>query len=156
PKVLTSMGWSAHLVPFFFRVVRPSAFLRNIRTLRTNPVRRRMLDLAAATGIASPAIRLVHAALTRTARGSTRVEVVERFDDWADEIWNQAVDHYALIALRDAGSLNALYPATQSKPIRLRVSRDGRDLGWAIVFDTQLENHKQFNNMRLGTIVDCL
>lgn len=156
PKVLASMGWSAHLVPFFFRVVRPSAFLRNIRVLRTSGTRRRILDLAAATGIASPAIKLLHAGLTRPGRGRPTVEVVDRFDDWAGEIWKRAFGNYALIALRDADGLNTLYPATRPKPIRLRVSRDGHDLGWAIVFDTRLNNHKQFNNLRLGTIVDCL
>lgn len=158
PKVLGSMGWSAHLVPFFFRVVRPSAFLRNIRTLRTTNARRRVLDLTAATGIAGPAVKLLHAGLTRPVWGRSAVEaeVVDRFDDWADGIWRQALGNYALIALRDAEGLNTLYPATNPKPIRLRVSRAGHDLGWAVVFDTQLANHKQFDNMRLGTIVDCL
>ncbi len=49
-----------------------------------------------------------------------------------------------------------MYQVANPKPIRLRVSRAGRDLGWTVVFDTQLANHKQFDNMRLGTIVDCL
>ena len=28
--------------------------------------------------------------------------------------------------------------------------------GWAVVLDTQMKNHKQFGDMRVGTIVDCL
>ncbi|MGY0619843.1 hypothetical protein [Lysobacter sp. A378] len=156
PKVLASMGWSSQLVPFFFRVIRPSSFLRNIRILRTTTTRRRMLDLAAATGIGGVALRLLHLVLTRPGRHRCTVEVVDHFDVWADDIWRHARGDYALIALRDADGLNTLYPSTNPKPIRLRVSRAGRDLGWAIVFDTQLAGHKQFDNMRLGTIVDCL
>ncbi|WP_222564855.1 hypothetical protein [Novilysobacter antarcticus] len=158
PTVLASMGWSAELVPFFFRVVRPPAFLRNIRTLRVTNARRKALDVAAATGVAGIGIKLLHSALARSAWRfrAVKVDVVERFDDWADAIWRSALDSYALIALRDADGLNTLYPTTNPKPIRLRVSRAGRDLGWAVVFDTRLVNHKQFDNMRLGTIVDCL
>ena len=29
-------------------------------------------------------------------------------------------------------------------------------MGWALVFDSPLQGHKQFGDMRLGTLVDCL
>ncbi len=36
-QMLISAGWNTWLVPFYFRVLRPAAFLRNIVYLRTTP-----------------------------------------------------------------------------------------------------------------------
>lgn len=156
PTVLRSMGWTVALVPFHFHVVHAGAFLRNIRVLRTSRARRLLLDAAAATGLAVPAIAVAQ----RRGRGSGRcgaiAEVVPRFGDWADAIWDGARGHYALLARRDAAELNMLYPPDAAKPIRLKVSLDGRAVGWALLFDSALQGHKQFGGMRLGTLVDCL
>jgi hypothetical protein len=156
PATLQKMGWTARLVPFFFRVARGGAFLRNIRVLRTTPARRLVLDLAARTGLASAAFRPLHAVLTRPAGPRAEVAVVQRFDGWADTIFERALPAYSMLARRDADELNLLYAADDQRPIRLRVSRGGRDLGWAVVFDTQMTKHKQFGAMRLGSIVDGL
>lgn len=32
----------------------------------------------------------------------------------------------------------------------------GIPVGWAVLLDTQMKEHKQFGSMRVGTIVDCL
>jgi hypothetical protein len=156
PKVLEAMGWTPTLVPFFFRVVNARSFLKEIRLLRTTPRRRFALDFAAATGLGALAFRSSHAVLRRPSFRRTEIEVVARFEAWADAIWERACPSYSLVALRDASELNLLYPATDHRPIRLRVTENGRDLGWAVVFDTQMTNHKQFGAMRLGSIVDCL
>jgi hypothetical protein len=156
PSVLRGMGWTTQRVPFFFRVARPVAFLRNIRILRTTPARCRALDVAAASGVGALAFAAVHAAMTRPSLRSAQAELVQRFEEWADAIWERARSSYSLIALRNADELNALYAGTDRRPIRLRVTSAGRDIGWAVVFDTQLSNHKQFGDMRLGTLVDCL
>ncbi|MEN1939585.1 hypothetical protein WCE41_03265 [Luteimonas sp. MJ246] len=154
PTVLRSMGWTVGLVPFYFHVVRPAAFLRNIRVLRGSALRRMALDIIAATGLAAPALGLVQARWLRGPRPT--VEVADRFGDWTDAIWQEAHGHYALLALRDTRELNALYPPEAEKPIRLKVSVAGRVVGWALVFDSRLDGHKQFGDMRLGTLVDCL
>ena len=52
---------------------------------------------------------------------------------------------------RDAATLDQLYPP--SDPRFLRVRAVG---GWAVLLDTQMQDHKQFGDMRVGTIVDCL
>ena len=44
-KFLLAAGWKTVLVPFWFRVVHPNAFLRNIAALRTSPARRGLCDL---------------------------------------------------------------------------------------------------------------
>jgi hypothetical protein len=40
--------------------------------------------------------------------------------------------------------------------LRLRVRRDGRDLGWAVVLDTQMQGDRRFGTCRVGSVVDCL
>lgn len=155
PTMLASMGWSVALVPFYFHVVHAGAFLRQIRVLRTSRARRLLLDAVAATGLATPGLALVQRRRHRRCAAPS-VEVVERFGDWTDAIWRQAAGHYTLAALRDARELDALYPPGSEKPIRLKVSVEGKAVGWALVFDSRLCGHKQFGDMRLGTLVDCL
>ncbi|MGH8274174.1 MAG: hypothetical protein ACRES9_07980 [Gammaproteobacteria bacterium] len=155
PTALKGMGWTTKLVPFFFRVIRPAAFLRNIRILRTTALRRLALDVAAATGVGQLGLGSIHAALTRHTSRQPQAQIVSRFGSWADEIWKQARSAYSLVALRDANELNNLYAEADRRPIRLRVTCAGQSVGWAVVFDTQLSRHKQFGDMRLGSIVDC-
>lgn len=155
PRALKGMGWMTMLVPFFFRVIRPAAFLRNIRILRTTAVRRLALDAAAITGIGRLGLGSIHAALTHRTQRQAHLHVVSRFDPWADEIWERARGDYSLVALRDADELNLLYGEADPRPIRLRVTCADEPVGWAVVFDTRLHMHKQFGNMRLGSIVDC-
>ena len=50
PQMLVRLGWAHCLVPFFFRVVNPSRFLRNMEALRSSPSRKFLLDLAAYSG----------------------------------------------------------------------------------------------------------
>ena len=51
PQMLVRLGWAHCLVPFFFRIVNPSRFLRNMQTLRSSPLRKFLLDLAAYSGV---------------------------------------------------------------------------------------------------------
>ena len=34
--------------------------------------------------------------------------------------------------------------------------RDGKVVGWAVLLNTPMSDHRQFGNMRVGTLVDCL
>jgi hypothetical protein len=56
-----------------------------------------------------------------------------------------------LAAERDSVTLDALYPHSDARFIRVRT-----DGGWAVVLDTQMRRHKQFGEMRVGSIIDCL
>ena len=73
------------------------------------------------------------------------------FAGWADEIWLRSRESYGLTAARDAATLDALYPIDDPRFVRVRTAD-----GWAVVLDTQMQNHKQFGEMRVGTIVDCM
>ncbi len=56
-----------------------------------------------------------------------------------------------MLAERDARTLDQLYPASDPRFLRVRAAG-----GWAVLLDTAMEGHKQFGNIRVGTIVDCL
>ncbi len=156
-KFLMLAGWRATLVPFWFRIVRPNVFLRNIEVLRQSPWRRRATDLLRCSGLGWLGIRAVHGVIGKY-RHPARVtcELVGEFSDWGDNVWQQSKDHYSLIPLRDRATLQILYPAENPRFKRLKVMRDGKTIGWAVLLVTQMSGHKQFGNMRVGTLVDSL
>jgi len=148
PQMLQRLGWRTFAVPFHFKVRHPYRFLRNIRAIRTNPLRRLLLDAAAFTGVGWLAMNVVghgHSA------GFVKAEVAGDFAAWADRIWETARVSCALAAERDSATLGALYPAADGRFIRLRT-----DGGWVVLLDTAMRGHKQFGDMRVGSIVDCL
>jgi hypothetical protein len=139
-------------VPFLFKVVHPGRFLRHIQALRTSPLRRAALDVAAYTGASWVAMKTL-ALFTPSARRLPvcAVDLAAGFVPWADEVWECSRADYALVAGRDAATLERLYPASDPRFLRVRAAG-----GWAVVLDTQMQGHKQFGDMRVGTIVDCL
>jgi hypothetical protein len=154
-KLLAAMRWPLRAVPFFFKVLNPSPFFANIAYLRRSPGTRLMLQVARCTGLGWAALRIAHFRPGRR-DGSTSLEPSFDFGPWADELWNKCKGSYSLIALRDSGTLNRLYPPANGRFLRLRTSRAGKLVGWAVVLDSQMSGHKQFGNMRVGSIVDCL
>ena len=51
-------------------------------------------------------------------------------------------------------SLRILYPKDNPRFIRLKITDADRLIGWAVLLVTDVAKHKQFGNMRLGSIVD--
>ncbi len=156
-RFVQAAGWKTETVPFLFRVVHPRAFLKNIAPRRTSPLGRAALDLAAATGIGWLGIR-VRQSLRRSYRPPRAIgwERVEAFEGWVDSLWQRSKDCSALAAVRDRETLDALYPRCQQRFIRLRITRDGAPIGWAVLLDTQMSGHFYFGDMRVGSLVDCL
>lgn len=156
-KMFASAGWNMVSVPFFFRIVHPAAFLRNIVPLRRHPARRCVTDMLAMTGLGWLAVCGMQIVRNRPKPHVKMVtsEAVEEFSDGADELWNQNKAEYGMAAVRDAETLRILYPPEEKKFIRLKVSENARTIGWAVLLDTQCVKHKQFGDMRLGSIVDC-
>lgn len=157
-KLLKAMRWSMYTVPFLFKVKRPQTFLKEIAFLRQSPSRRRLLDLGYFTGLGWLGINILQAysqkhTLKRLDCSWTRVE---QFTDWADDLWLASNKAYALVAVRNSHTLNILYPAHSKRFIRLKVVQNHRIIGWAVVLDTHMTHHKQFGNMRVGSIIDCL
>jgi hypothetical protein len=149
PQMLQRLRWKMCEVPFHFKVLHPARFLHHIRALRTTGLRRVALDAAAFTGAGWVGMKAF--GLTRPVRSSDPFHLEPKFTLWADKVWSCSRDAYALLAQRDAATLDELYPA--SDPRFLRVHAVG---GWAVLLDTRMNDHKQFGDMRVGTIVDCL
>ena len=159
PKMLKALGFSLTPIPFYFRVMHPAKFLREMRALRQARWRAVLMDIAAATGAGWLAIKSAQRAAML--RGGPRdfiadfaVEEMAEFSEWADDLWNQAKDNVSLAAVRDANTLRLLYPAqATSTTKRLRVNRNGAAIGWAIVGERRKD--PKFGHMRVGSIVDC-
>ena len=160
--MLKALGFSLTPIPFYFRVVHPAKFLREMRALRTEPWRASLMDIAAATGTGWVAIKSAQAAASwrsRSPNSSTDFTTEEgvEFSDWADELWDRAKGTVSFATVRDANTLRLLYPPGFSSNIAstrtLRVSRNGSAIGWAII--GQRRKDPKFGEMRVGSIVDC-
>ncbi|MBN2579219.1 MAG: hypothetical protein JXB10_09530 [Pirellulales bacterium] len=156
-RLLKAAGWSMFSVPFFFRVLNPRAFLRNIRCLRRQIATRVALETLALSGLGRLGISGAQALLCRRfpLPPAVQAEPVNEFSAWADELWQAGRSDYGMSAVRDAETLRILYPRDEEKFIRLRVTERSRPIGWAVLLNTPLTNHKHFGNMRLGSIADC-
>lgn len=156
PKILKASGWTLELVPFFFRVLRPANFLRNIQPLRRSGARRLLADVAAFSGAGALGFWGLKLAKQKK-RLSSAVEfaAVPRFAAWADQVWQEAKGGYLFSGVRDQTSQNIIFPETDQKNLKICVREKDRVLGWAVVRCTPMQNDKYFGNMRLGSIVDC-
>lgn len=158
-RLLKGMRWRGDLVPSFVRIVRPTRVLRRLSIVRRTPARRLLLDALALSGLGwlgGKAVDLVASRGERSARRGVEVTVVERFDAWADSIWERARDRYDFVARRDVAMLNSIYPSTM--PVtRLRMSRAGRDIGWACVLrrDLTAKDQTPFGALRVGLVADA-
>lgn len=154
-KLLASMKWPMHAVPFYFKVLRASRFFANITHLRKKQRNRILLNLARYTGIGLAGLRIAQFR-PETRNGWHDMTICDSFGPWTDEVWNKCKDRYSLVAVRDRATLDRLYPSSDQRFYRLLISRGGKPVGWAVMLDTQMSGHKHFGNMRVGTIVDCL
>jgi hypothetical protein len=154
PKMLIKLGWDHLAVPFYFRVVKPSRFLREMQALRSSSSRRLIMNLAAATGAGWAALQTYNALkATRSHKPPCDVQRVDCFSRWADELWQEAKSTCTFAAVRDSRVLNRLYPADDNHFVKLQITRNGKTLGWAVAAERRKD--AKFGNMRVGSIVDC-
>lgn len=155
PQMLIRLGWNHFAVPFYFQVVRPKRFFREMQALRTSAGRRLLMNLAATTGAGWAGIKTLQG--IRKLRAPKPLafsfERVGEFSDWADALWQESKSRYSLTAVRDCQTLRSLYPAADFHFTRLRVRRQDKDIGWAVVGDRRKDD--KYGSMRVGSIVDC-
>ena len=155
PKMLKALGSSLALLPFFFKIVHPSRFLKEMQALRTSAPRRLLMDIGAATGLGWLALRGAQNVKRARWTRSEGVDVsrVPEFSDWADPLWLQAREQYRMAAVRDSATLRRLYPAADRHFTRLRIQRNQTDIGWAVVGERRKDS--KYGSMTVGSIVDC-
>jgi hypothetical protein len=155
-RMVRGLGWPLEPVSFHFKVVNGYRFARGIRHVRERKIARVMLDAAAFSGAAAAAATIVDFARRRRTAGRTSARLIERFDAAADEVWQSAAPSYGMLGARDAATLAELYPERDPRFLRLAVERGGRPVGWAVMLDTPMADHRYFGDLRVGSIVDCL
>ena len=82
--------------------------------------------------------------------------VVEGFDEWADQLFANALAQYPVAIRSDADALNIVYPPDDQRYTRLRIQRKGTktDVGWIVVASKQMRDNHYFGNLQVGTLVD--
>ncbi|HEX9729006.1 MAG TPA: hypothetical protein VGA37_10920 [Gemmatimonadales bacterium] len=160
-KLLARLGWAGVTVPFYFRLVRPARVLRHLAHVRRTRLRRVLLDTLAWSGVGWAGWKL-YDTVARVGRPAAPrgcvVEEVAHFGTWADAVWERARGAYGFVATRDQRALNEMYP--QGAPVRrLRITRDGTDIGWACVVRRDLSaspGATGFGPLRVGLLADGL
>ena len=132
-------------------------FLNNIFHLKNRTWLLRFLNNNVILSIIKIVLWLYDFLKARKSFSEVDYEIVSNFDIWVDNIWNQVKNDYEFIAERNLDSLNLLYPKNEKKYIKIKVYNGSKEaIGWCVVLKTKMTKHKQFGNMYLGSIVDCL
>ena len=155
PKMLIGIGWNHFAVPFYFHVVHPFRFLREIEPLRRSPMRRWTADIAAFTGAGTLALKGRSLLVSAKAPSIAPYEVsqIPEFSNWTDALWTETKSSCAMTAVRDSRALQILYSQEQQHLTRLRIRRSDRDLGWAVVGERRKDS--KYGALRVGSILDC-
>ncbi len=157
PRMLQALHWKHCLIPFYFRVNHPARFLRNTQALRQDAKWRLIADAAAFTGSGWVGLKAVQTLRGwRGLHGKADWTLVEQFDDWTDEIWKTCAADFTMIGVRDRSTLRMLYPGENRKFLRLKVTADGRPVGWVVAADSSNQGHPQYGDLRVGLILDGL
>ena len=155
PRLLKSLGWQLIPVPMRVRVVQPARVLRTAGYLRKTLRRRLACDLLASSGIGWLAVHDYQRWRTKGGRARASALDVGEFGAWADVIWEAGAAQRAFGAVRGASALNHLYPSSEERITRLRVDIDGQTAGWALLTNRAQTQHRLFESLQLGAIVDC-
>jgi hypothetical protein len=160
PRMLSARNWSLATTSFYFRCLQPSRVLQELVCLRTHPVLNFALDTGGWCGVGSFLISGTQQLRKRRPAKDFEVTVVPDFaneaGDIVDAIQDQARGAYSLLPSRDAEILRLRYPASDPRFLRLLIDCGSGPCGWAVVLATSMQGHKQFGNLRVGSIVDCL
>jgi hypothetical protein len=130
---------------------------RYLPHLRRSPAMAAFTGMAARVGAAAAVcapLTVLRAGSTRLAARAVSVSRVNEFGGWTDELWLRSRDRYGFIARRDAAMLNQFYPASFPSLSRLRLQRDGRDIGWMCVTLSDAGRAADFGGLRVGFLAD--
>jgi hypothetical protein len=158
-RLLRTLGWTMLSMPFCLRICNPRQFLLRNGYLRRTARNRLFLDLLANSGLGHLGVRTVQAAIGLAnggRRGRADVEQVPAFAEWTDWLWDRHHKDYTCLAQRDSRMMNTLIPPSGFQKARpLRVSRDGKTIGWAVVHHTPRTHDTRFGDLSVGLVSDC-
>ncbi len=153
PRLLKMMKWKLFKIPFHFIIFNPHNFLLNITFLRRNKFFKTCLNILAFSKLGGLIIRLIFYFRKQNKKfPGLEIHKFEWFDDKFDNLWQKVKNKYKFIAVRDSRNLNILYKDNKFK--KFTVNEDKKIIGWFIVLNTKMKNHKQFGSMRVGSIID--
>jgi hypothetical protein len=89
------------------------------------------------------------------ARSYTMQRVAD-WGPWADLLWERFRNGCSFGVLRDRQTLAELYPAADPRLMRFFLQRGGQPAGWAVCFNSYMNGHAIFGNLRVATILDCI
>lgn len=163
PKRLKKNGWYMYLLPFYFFIVKPGAFLNEfeyIKTLRKSAIKNIIINIVRLFGLLYIFVFFtrIYTAIFRLIRlkkyRDINIEVIEEFSSFADELWEKNKDYYSIIAKRDSSILNRLYLKTELKFRKLKINKNENCIGWVVLLCTKMYNDKYFGNLKLGSVID--
>lgn len=160
-RLLAGMGWSGTTIPLQIHVVRPRRVLRRIPHLRGGPVRNLLMDLLAQTGLGWVGYRAYE--WLKVGRRQTYPDYaareVPRFGAWVDDTWSRCCEQYGFLAVRDASTLNRVFPQSFRGISRLRVLHRGREAGWISTVRVDMSSawdNRDFGDLVVGLLADGL
>lgn len=154
PRRLRSLGWSTEEVPFFFRVHRPAAFLREMPLLQSPWLKRLGSRLAAASGLGAAGFLWLHRRRRSLPRGLELVRE-QSWGLWVDSVWRVYRRELRFGVRRDVNVLPELYPPQEPRLRIFRMLAAGETVGWATALLTPMHRNRYFGNLRVATILDA-
>jgi hypothetical protein len=156
PQMLARFGWDLLEVPFYFRVLQGTNFARELQAVGGPTAS--ALRLAARMGLASMGTKGWNLwsrirAPSRSRRND--VEIVEEYSLEVDANRIALLKDISCAAVRSSATLAERFLKDDKRFLRLVLRGPHAQVeGWALVGLSQLKNHKQFGDMRLGSIID--
>src|SRR5258705_13025492 len=115
------------------------------------------MDAAAVAGVGWFGLRAIQCWRSRGARRRGVIaEVAASFGPWADALWRECLPHYAMAGVRDAQTLNVLFPPDNPRFLRLRVREQDRTIGWVVAGERDQKDHPQSGDLRGGVVLDAM
>jgi hypothetical protein len=160
-RLLAAAEWQHIAVPFYFKVLSPNRFAREVRLPPGRSRAQSALRMLGHTRLAAAAFAVRRLRARTRSTGAARpadasARLVESLDHVADVVFESSAPAYRFIAERTSAALREVYPRDEPRYLRLVVERGGSTGGWALVLDTQMRDAKYFGDMRVGSIADCL
>ena len=159
PRLLKKLRWNILPVPFLFKIRNVKNFLINIKYLHKNLFVKKIFIFLSKINFFLPfifLIKLIETLKFKKIDNHLKIDIENKFSEWTDAIWENSHKKYKFLALRTHQELNVMYPEMDNRLKRLKIIFKKKCIGWVVVIHNKHKNHKQFGNMNLGSIVDCM